>query len=188
MLDKFPLKNPCIPSSYIIFEKQFRVPEYFIATPSAFLPDYIINLLLTVSNGNDTVSEVDTTNWAKKNFKNILAFLYPSSLPKIHSFPESYPPKYKALYTKIPITETPNPLYSPGRLSYLKILYAQSQSPLNYLSLAAFPISTPRRVLVKSKGYTIVKPMAPAKPPESRFPIKYLAFCFLGSIPLTNIC
>jgi hypothetical protein len=87
------LKNPLTPSSYIILPKQSKVPLYLRAIPWAFLPLYNINLLLTVSRGNEIVSLVDTINYAKKNFKKILAFFYSSSLPKIHSLPLSYPPK-----------------------------------------------------------------------------------------------
>jgi len=67
------LKNPVIPSSLNVLLKQSMVPEYLSATPSAFLPLYIINLLLTVSSGNDMVSLVLTMNWAKKNLAKKLA-------------------------------------------------------------------------------------------------------------------
>jgi len=35
---------------------------------------------------------------------------------------------------------------------------------VNYLSPADLPISVPKRVLAKSSGYTILKPIAPAVP------------------------
>jgi len=47
---------------------------------------------------------------------------------------------------------------------------------VNYLSPADLPISVPKRVLAKSSGYTILKPIAPAVPPDIKFPIKYLNF------------
>jgi hypothetical protein len=62
IFDIFPLKNPLNPSSLYVFEKQSIVPVYFKATPAAFLPLYIISLLLTVSKGKEIVSEVVTIN------------------------------------------------------------------------------------------------------------------------------
>jgi len=56
------LKNPVTPSSANVFLKQSNVPLYLISIFVPFLPDYIINFLLTVSNGNEIVSDVVTTN------------------------------------------------------------------------------------------------------------------------------
>lgn len=50
----------------------------------------------------------------------------------------------------------------------------QSTNPLNYLSLAAFPISAANLVLLKSSGYTISNPILPAIPPLNNDPAKNL--------------
>jgi len=44
-----------------------------------------------VSRGYERVSEVETTNYAKKNLAKKLAFF--SFSPKMNYLPESYPPK-----------------------------------------------------------------------------------------------
>ncbi len=58
-LDRFPLKNPVIPSSFKIFDAQLAVPLYFLSDYA--FPLSIINLLLIVSNGYASVSEDDVT-------------------------------------------------------------------------------------------------------------------------------
>lgn len=63
----------------------------------------------------------------------------------------------------------------------------QSPIPLNYLLAGSLPRSVPSLVLAKSKGYTIERPIAPAVPPDIRFPIKYLNFSVFGLIPATNV-
>jgi len=73
---------------------------------------------------------------------------------------------------KIPKTEIPKPLYNPGTPSLEKIFAQQSIKPLNYLSLSAFPISTPSLVLAKSRGYTNSNDVAPAHPPAIKDPRK----------------
>ena len=69
----------------------------------------------------------------------------------------------------IPITEMVNPLYRPATPSDLTTFVRQSTTPLNYLSPAPLPISAPSLVLTKSKGYTNIKEVPPARPPEARF-------------------
>lgn len=79
------------------------------------------------------------------------------------------------------MTEIPNPLYNPWGPSDLAIYRMQSVNPLNYLSPALFPRSTPNLVLAKSRGYTKVRDIDPAMPPETNEPTKNLALSFLGS-------
>jgi len=71
-LERFPLKNPPNPSCDKILVAQSTVPEYLLLLAS--IPDYIINLLLIVSKGKEMVSEVVTTNCAKKNLSKKEAF------------------------------------------------------------------------------------------------------------------
>ena len=68
----------------------------------------------------------------------------------------------------------------------MKIFRQQSHNPLNSLSLAALPISTPNLVLLKSNGYTHNSPILPAIPPLRRVPKKYLKGLSLALIPATN--
>lgn len=55
-----------------------------------------------------------------------------------------------------------------------------------YLSASDLPTSTPNLVLTKSRGYTQVKPKAPANPPDAKFPKKNLVFWVSGLTPSTN--
>ncbi|TNN54907.1 hypothetical protein EYF80_034852 [Liparis tanakae] len=50
----------------------------------------------------------------------------------------------------------------------------ESPRPLNSLPAPGFPTSAARRVRAKSRGYTKQRDVAPAAPPEARFPAKYL--------------
>lgn len=75
----------------------------------------------------------------------------------------------------MPTTDIPNPQYSPKKPLFLTILTKQSESPLNYRdppSFALLPISIASLVLAKYRGYTKRREMAPAAPPEAKFPTK----------------
>jgi len=58
---------------------------------------------------------------------------------------------------------------------------------LYYLLSVSFPISAANLVRAKSRGYTNVKPIAPAHPPAIRFPKKNFPFYFIGSTPAKNL-
>lgn len=93
----------------------------------------------------------------------------------------------------IPWTETPNPLYNPVSPSALKIFVKQSPSPLNSLFPAPAnppfpPTSAASLVLAKSRGYTKQREVAPAAPPEAKFPAKYLQNWVLLSTPPKKTC
>lgn len=79
--------------------------------------------------------------------------------------------------------------------SDFNIYLQQSINPLNYLSCAALPISTPSLVLAKScllnfhklpNGYTNTKLIDPAQPPANKLPPKNLHGFFFESIPEIN--
>merc|ERR1712168_385667 len=73
----------------------------------------------------------------------------------------------------MPCTDTLKPWERPLRPSDLKILVRQSPRPLNSRPAPALPTSAARRVRAKSSGYTKHRKVAPAAPPDARFPAKY---------------
>ena len=60
MLERHPLKKADGPSSLYIFLKQSQVPVYITSAP--FLPEVIMSLLLTVSNGYEMTPAPTVTN------------------------------------------------------------------------------------------------------------------------------
>lgn len=83
---------------------------------------------------------------------------------------------------KIPTTEIPNPLYNPKIPSDFQIYLQQSKRPLNYFLSLECPISAASLVLAKSREQTTVRPIAPATPPDIRFPTKNLSLSVFGLI------
>jgi len=88
---------------------------------------------------------VIAVDWPTTNFEANLRMVESDLFQGLLSDKVSYIPKYTPLYGKMPITETPKPLYNaPG--PFAAVLVRQSTRPLNSL----FPVPTSEASLVRA--------------------------------------
>ena len=84
------------------------------------------------------------------------------------------------LYVYIPCTETPKPWYRAMGPPRAVVFFRQSIRPVNSLSAPPLPTSAASLVLAKSRGYTISRDPAPAKPPAAMLTAKNRQKSVLG--------
>ena len=80
----------------------------------------------------------------------------------------------------LPCTETPKPWYRAMGPPRAVVFFRQSIRPVNSLSAPPLPTSAASLVLAKSRGYTISRDPAPAKPPAAMLTAKNLQKSVLG--------